>query len=268
MSTHRRLSLVIALSIVCAGLSVSPSRAADPPATVPTTDRLFLGFAEETAVIHTQWWEGQLELTDGDPIDTIVARLVMALEPRPHLEFGARVGFGTSDIPPLPSLEGSGATDLDLWGKYDFGLVGKSTQLGAGGLVTIPTGDNTAGLGNDAFDFELFGSARHQAKRAVFAGQIGLRFNGDGNVAGQDYSGATSGFLGGAVILPLSEQLSLIGELRYEGERIDDGDSDFRVLGGVNWRAFQRGVVRGAVAFGLSDGAPDAQFVAGYAYTF
>ena len=44
---------------------------------------------------------------------------------------------------------------------------------------------------------------------------------------------------------------------------------DFRTLiENVNWRAFNKGQFRGALSFGLTDGAPDAQLIVGYVATF
>ena len=45
-------------------------------------------------------------------------------------------------------------------------------------------------------------------------------------------------------------------------------EDDARLLGGVNWRPLARGTIRAAVSVGLTDGAPDAAIVAGYAVAF
>jgi hypothetical protein len=48
-------------------------------------------------------------------VDQNVLRGTVALQPFQNLEMGGRIGFGSTDAPgDLP--EGSGATDLDLWG--------------------------------------------------------------------------------------------------------------------------------------------------------
>ena len=59
-----------------------------------------------------------------------------------------------------------------------------------------------------------------------------------------------------------------MAETRYEGERFQGGDADFRVLGGLNWHSSGKGMVRAAVSVGLDDGAPDAQLFLGYAAEF
>jgi hypothetical protein len=74
--------------------------------------------------------------------------------------------------------------------------------------------------------------------------------------------------MGMGVLVPLTDRLTAVGEGKIESSRFDGGDSDFRLLGGLNWRLKDRGVARVALALGLTDGAPDAQFLAGYALTF
>jgi hypothetical protein len=41
-----------------------------------------------------------------------------------------------------------------------------------------------------------------------------------------------------------------------------------QLLGGINWRAFGRGMLRGAIAFGLTEGAPDFSALMSYSYSF
>lgn len=246
---------------------LAPVLAQDPQAAPSGRfDRLFLSFAEDAAVAETQWWEGQVELVDYDPVDATIGRLVVALQPLEDLEFGGRVGFGSTDAPGgFP--DGSGATDLDLWAKLR--LVGDAdTHFAFGALATVPTGDDQAGLGFDSFGLQLFASLRQRIRGLTVAGNIGVRLNEDGQVFGVEIDGENSPFLAGAAIVPLSDTLSLIGEARIEGERFDGLDEDARLLGGVNWTVGDRGLVRAAVSLGLTDGAPDSQLIAGYAYTF
>ena len=237
-------------------------------------DRLFLTFAEEAAVVPHQWWEGQLEFVDGNPIDQNILRGVIALQPFQDVEMGGRVGFGNTDSPgELP--EGSGATDMDIWAKWHFGAVNAQTEFAAGALATIPTGDDSAGLGDDSFDFEIFGSGRFKTDSLIFSGVAGVRLNGDGQFFGGEdapqgfeTNGNTSVLISGGAIYPVSDVLSLTGEAYFESERLDGGESDVRLSVGANWRPFNRGMLRGHVAVGLADGAPDAQVLLGYAYTF
>jgi hypothetical protein len=182
------------------------------------------------------------------------------------LEIGGRIGFGSTDAP-RGIDDGSGATDFDLWAKYR--LVGsESTHFAFGGVFTIPTGDDQAGLGFDSFGLGLFGAIRHRLQSLSVTGNVGVRLNDDGRVHGFTLDGRTSVFLAGGVVAPVNDAISVIGELRIEGERFRGLDEDARVLGGVNWRLNRRSLIRGAIGLGFTDGAPDSQVIAGFAYTF
>ena len=238
------------------------------------SDRLFLAFAEEAGLIERQWWEGQVELVDADPADATIFRLVFALQPWKRVEMGGRIGFGNTDTPPnLP--DGSGATDTDVWAKYHLGAAGGDTEFAVGALATIPTGDDTAGLGTDSFDFQVHGAVRHRLPTMILSAHLGLRHNGDGQIfggtttdTGITLEGKTSTVAGAGVFFPAWDRLTLVGEVVLQTERYERSDSDLRVLGGANWRVFDRGMLRGAAALGVTDGAPDAQLIVSYAHLF
>jgi hypothetical protein len=260
------------LLIVLACLPVAAQTDAPEPTTSTTTrtahatDRLFLSFAEEATLVDRQWWEGQAEVQDGDGFDARLLRAVAAFQPWAQVEFGGRVGFGDTSLPgTLP--DGSGATDLDLWAKYHFGSSGR-TQFAAGGLATIPTGDDTAGLGFDSFAFGVFGSMRHQGERLTFSGNVGVNRDGDGQLFGVSLDGETSFTAGAGVLIPSSDRVTFVGEARFQSERFTGADADTRILGGINLGAGKSGVFRAALALGLTDGAPDGQLTVGYAAMF
>jgi len=263
--------LVLLVSILLA-VPLSALAQDDPAArATSSTDRLFQAFIQEAAVVQNQWWEGQFEYSDGGAVDVFLLRGVVAFQPWKRWEMGARVGFGNTDTP-AGIADGTGATDLDAWAKYYLGKSGEATEFAAGGWVTVPTGDDAAGLGMDAFSIGGFGSLRHRFERVILSVHAGVRFNGDGQMFEDqlriDLNGKTSPSVGAGLIFPQSDRVTFVAEANFEGARFDGGDSDVRVLGGVNWRMFNRGMFRGAVAIGLSDGAPDAQLLAAYAWTF
>ncbi len=261
------VSLALACAIALAADPVPTTPAGTTAAAPQNNDRFFLSFAQDATLARSQWWEGDLVFTDASPVDSFIVRGVVAFQPWQHVELGGRFGFGTSDGPPgFP--DGTGSTDLDVWGKYHWNPGSGATELAAGALLTIPTGDNTAGLGRDAFDIEGFGSIRYSARKLIYAGNVGFRLNGDGEIGGTSFSGKTQGWIAGGVIVPMSSAVSLIGELSLRSEAIEQGDADHRILGGIDWKAFQRGMLRGAIAAGLSDGAPDFEITVGYAATF
>lgn len=269
MTTFRRMIPFVTALVLLAALPAAAQATAAPAAagrTTPGADRLFLSFFEDATLVRSQWWEGQLEYADYDDFETTLLRVVAAFSPWENIELGGRVGFGQSDSDQF--LDGSGATDLDLYWKYYFGNRGGNTEFAAGALGTVPTGDDAAGLGFDAFSVGAFGSARHRLKGAILTANAGVRMNGDARFVGVDLDGKTSPFAGLGYIRPLSDEVSFVGEVRFESERFDNGDADLRVLGGINLRAFNRGMLRGAVGVGLDDGAPDLLFIVGYAQNF
>lgn len=258
-----RLALITGLVAVSAAYAQTPTPA---PAPVSRPDRLFLNFIEDATIPNQQWWEGQGEFSNGEGINLWLARGVVAFQLVSNLEVGGRVAFGKSDASPgIP--DGTGATDLDAWAKYYFG--GSKTSFAVSLVATVPTGDDTAGLGYDAFSVGAFGSLRTTFDRWIITGKIGVRSNGDGQIFGSvELDGEASPSLGGGFLYLWTDQVSLVGEINYEDGRFDGLDSDTRVLGGLNWRVADQGLFRAAVTLGLTDGAPDFQLLAGYAYTF
>ena len=251
-------------------LAAAPAFAAEsgPAKAALGTDRLFLSFVEDTALASKQWWEGQLDFADGNPVDATVLRGVVALQPKKNLEVGGRIGFGGTDGPP-GFQDGRGATDLDLWAKWNFGTADPRTGFVLGGLVTIPTGDDSVGLGTDSFGLEFFGAMSHELKQGLrLAGNLGVRLNEDGRIFGYEINGKISASLGVGVVWPVNRAISVVGEGRVESKRFEGADTDARLLGGVNWTVARRSNLRGAVAIGLTDGAPDVQLIAGYVYAF
>jgi hypothetical protein len=228
---------------------------------------LFLAFADDAALVENQWWEGQAEFSDYDGFDTKILRGVVAFQVARDVEVGGRVGFGDTDVSGPGG--GSGATDLDLWGKYYLGQAAGATEFAVGGILTVPTGDDTAGLGLDAFSLAAFGALRHRMNRAILAAHAGVRLNGDGSFLGSpELEGKASAIVGAGWIVPVSDQVSFVAELNLESKRFEGGDTDARLLGGVNWRIANQGTVRGAVSVGLDDGAPDTQLIGAYVYSF
>ncbi len=258
-SATRRITLILALLALLAPGALAQSS---------SDDRLFLSFAEDATIVDSQWWEGQIELADWDNLDVMVLRGIVAFQPLQDVEVGGRVGFGDTDSDFALGPDGSGATDLDVWAKYYMRASGSDDEFALGGLLTIPTGDDAAGLGADSFGARFFGSWRRTLPNIIVTANAGVQLNEDGMIGGVEIEGETAPFLAGGVIFPVSDRLTLTGEAKFEGERFDGADEDIRIVGGVNWRAAARGQVRIAIGIGLEDGAPDTQILGGYAYSF
>ena len=279
--------LLLAAMVAVAPAAWSADAEAAPVTSTPSAaspeiaDRLFLAFAQDAALVRSQWWEGQLQYWDaskGTPVDAFLFRGVVAFRPVKSFEVGGSFGVGDSSSSKLAD-DGFGALDLTTYGKWVFPNVSADTNLAAGLLLTIPTGDDGVGLGFNSFAAEAFGSVRHKLNESVvLGGHIGLCMNGDGEFAGFDLDGKFSFGMGFSALFPLANQVSLVAEANFQTARFDNknpspdnligAETASSVLGGVNWRAFDHGMFRGAVSFGLSEGAPDFSALVSYAYTF
>lgn len=234
-------------------------------------ERLYLAFAEDTTVVGGQRWEGRLDYADFDSAEVTLGRAiaVVSFPDLSDMEFGASFAIGGVDFAGAIPDQG-GATDLDLWAKLRLDPYFESgrTEWAVGAVITLPTGDEDAGLGFDALRSKWFGAFRIPFARFSVAGHAALRVNEDGTVAGSPVSGEVAPAAGLALTVPVSERLVVVGEVGYEGERFEGGEADGRGLLGVNWRPFEHGSVRAAVGFGFDDGAPDTQLHLGYAFNF
>lgn len=265
-----------ALVVAALAAAVTVVAAADPaPAgkSAPVyglSDRLFLSFAQDAAIAPSQWWEGQIEYQNGSsgmPVDAMLVRGVFAFQPVHNLEVGGSFGLGNSNTPPGYN-EGTGATDLNVYGKWMFLNAADNLDFSAGALATLPTGDDAVGLGFNSFGFQAFGAMRYRMDGAIIGGNIGARYNGDGEFLGADLNGKTSFELSVCALFPLANEVTITAEAQIETSRFEGLDSTANLVGGVNWRAFKRGVFRAALAAGLTDTTPNYRILAGYAYTF
>ena len=289
MSVLSPLRPVLLLAVIAAGATAAfgadparpPAKPATPAKSAEIADRLFLAFAQDAALVKSQWWEGQLEYSDaskGAPADALILRGVVAFRPVKTLEVGGSFGLGnTSATQGRP--DGTGATDLEGYAKWVFPNGAPDTDFSVGVLLTIPTGDDTAGLGFNSFATQAFGGVRYRVQDIVDIGaHIGACLNGDGAYQGYDLDGKPSFEIGFSALFPLANEVSLVAEVQSQTARFDNtnpspnnligAEGATSILGGINWRAFGRGMLRGAVSFGLTEGAPDFSVLMSYAYSF
>jgi hypothetical protein len=278
MRVFRRSSaLALCLSLLATPMLAQeqPTDADPAPPTGDTTgqaqgssssDRLFLNFVEDGTIVENQWWEIDLVFEDGDVVDAQLLGGQVAFQPWHNVELGARVAFGSTDARGLVP-EGTGATDLDFWIKYRF-PPGSRTEFTVGSVLTIPTGDEGAGLGADAFGLSLFGAMRYRFRSFVFSGNLGAQFNQDGRVLGTgiDLDGQTAPFVGAAAMFFLSDRITLVVEGAWRAERFEGVGDVGELLGGIDWHVSPRGVLRGAISAGVTDAAPNFGVLVGYAF--
>jgi len=279
MKTLKRWTAILGCSVLFAtwlpAAAQTATQTAPPPAPAPVSnaaafsqDRLFLqSFEFDGAIVQGQWWEGDAVYTDAHDFNTFTVDFLVALQMMDQLEVGGRVGFGSSDT--SGGLEnGTGATDLDVWGKWRLGTSSPDTDISVGAEVTVPTGDDSVGLGTDAFALTFFGALREQMQNSVLTAYAGIQFNDNGQIFGTNLEGTTAGLMGVAILLPLTDTITFVGEANLTTERFEGADSDFSITGGINWHLTDRGIFRAALDLGLTDGANDGALLAGYAYTF
>ena len=281
--------VLLLLAAIAAGAPTAFGADAEPAPAQPATqstapeisDRLFLAFAQDAALVKSQWWEGQIEYSDaskGAPADALILRGVVAFRPVKTLEVGGSFGLGTTNST-QGRPDGTGATDLETYGKWVFPDGAPNTDFAVGVLVTIPTGDDTAGLGYNSFATQAFGGVRYRLENIVMLGaHIGACLNGDGAYQGVDLDGKPSFEIGFSALFPLANQVSLVAEVQTQTARFDNtnpppnnlvgAEAATSILGGINWRAFGRGMLRADISFGLTEGAPDFTALMSYAYTF
>jgi hypothetical protein len=266
--------------------NVAPARAADgmtqqitidlprrwnPSAVVqnfPGSDRLFRSFVEDTAITGRYRLEAQFQRQEGDSIDRGLMNVIGSaqFESIPNVEFGAKLSF--VGVNTTAGMGGDGLGDTDLWAKYVLGATSDNRhELAFGAVATLPTGSDSDGTGFDSTASTLFVAGRREIPWGVLTGNLGLSFNGDGQIFDLGLSGETAFGVNIGVIAPMSYRVTLVGEVGYAGERFTGFDDETTVLGGVNV-LLKEGSIRGAVAFGLSDGSPDVEVTVGYAFPF
>lgn len=230
-------------------------------------DRRFIQiFAYDAAVVENFWIEGQVRLTS-DP-DTFRVGPVFAWSPIDRLEVGGRIDYLDWDEPG----GGSGLSDTELWAKWQF--FHNPVQFSVGLDLSLPTGKEEEFLGTGEFDIGVFGSVRKNLEQAYITGYFGIRSNSDAKIGPrgtnleENLDGDTSIFLGGGVMFPINDRFSLSGELRVETERYKQRDSFIDLTVGAYWYVTRKTTLRGGLAFGLEDEAPDFELTVGFAWHF
>ena len=266
----------------------APAATAAAPSNTTANMRLIEGFFYDPAIAN-QWWEAQFRVQNGafPPIqdaDGMKLGGVVAINVFKNVELGGQVFWADYDLDHSFTQNGntfdgeSGATDLDLFGKYRF--MDGDFQFAVGGELTLPTGSEDDGLGTGAVTPAIFGAVRGDLssnQTGTFTGvaHLGFRFNGDPEFFGSDaFDGKTSVFVGAGVLVKLNDTFGWTAELNMETERFDvdnsnfEGDSDIRLTGGAHWDFRKNHLLRGGASFGLADGAPDFEVIASYVYHF
>ncbi len=189
----------------------------------------------------------------------------------PQLETGARVFMVNYN--PKDSSSQTGASDINLWGKYQF--VDDPVLLSAGLLFTLPTGsekvlhpDSTAEI-----NLEVFGAARYYViDTLAVIGNIGLRINSDMDYKVGDekaeIKGETQFLIGAGFIVQATPELDILAELNFATEAYKDSDNDVDLTGGVQYSFNPDFCGRAGIGVGLDDGAPRFEMIFGVSAFF
>jgi len=249
--------------------------------------RFIQQFGVDAAIMDKQWYGVELRYQSGavpplEKADGWLITTMIAIRPFPNLEIAGDAPYISYDLDsprPRPGdlndFDGeSGLADLNLWGKYRF-YNRNGVSFTAGVLLTLPTGSEDDGLGTGELVPGAFAAVRIKAGDGYFLADAGVRFNPDSTILNSDLSGRNAAFFGGGYLWEAYENWVLSGEVTAVSETYDDSDSafsvgssDFRLTGGIQFLGLSHQFLRGGVAVGLSDGAPDFELIFGYAYHF
>jgi len=272
MIDHRFVMALVVASLLPMGAprAQTESPAPSPPLVQPRKPagdrndrRLFVRFVEDAAVSTGGWAELQYRydnLSDGSSHflgPNVAFKIVNDVE--------AGLRFGWEDVNPDSGPNESGLSDVDLYAKYR--LPGGRVRTAVGTLLKLATADEKKGLGTGKEDLEFFAAWRADLEAVSLAANAGVRFNG--NPDAPLPSSKNSFLLGGSILLPASQRLTIVIEGSLETERFERAKDDARLTLGFQSRTRKgRGGFRGGVSFPLSDGAPDYQLLGGAFLTY
>lgn len=261
MSFRRAALVVVPLILTCWGAVLAQSA---PAPTDRDTRRLIQRFAQDAVVVPGGWLEGQFDYRNlPDNSDRYDLDALIAFHAGSNVEAGMQFGYANLNAPQPP--DGSGFSDIDIYGKYVF--PGGRNRVALGGLLKIPTADENKGLGTGKRDLEAFGAWRGNFEGVTLTANLGVRFNG--NPDNPALTSKDSALLGAAILLPLSPASTFLVEWSFETSRFEGYSNDSQLT-----PAFQmmfrggKGGLRGGLAIPLSDGAPDWQAIFGAFYTY
>jgi len=235
--------------------------------------RPFVRYIEDAGFPETMYGEGVFQYQSWDGASAMMFGAQGDYLISPLMVVGARLGFMSWD--PDAGDGESGLMDMDVFGKY-LVIDGPEMKLAVGALLNLPIGTDKI-FGNSTFDIEAFGALRYALDKLVLLGNFGFRINGGYEITvenpfGDDFTtdvdGELSILFGGGMLYPLNENVTLTGEFTFETERYDGADGPIQLTPGIDYALASGLKVRGAMALGLSDGAPDFTFQAGVAKNF
>ena len=241
-----------------------PPQAAEPAPPPPLPPdrrhlRLFERFIED-AVVTPAWVEIQYRYENLEDVDTHRIWPVFAFGVTPSVEAGLR--FGYIDVESGSQPEGSGLSDMEVYLK---GIVGEGFRqsFAIGGLLKIPTAEETEGLGTGEADFEFFAAWRWDYEAASLTAHGALRYNGAADTAAGDTENTF--FAGGALLMPVSPRFCVVIEATFETAEVEGmGNASLLTMGLQAAGKKRRAGFRASVGVPLSDAASDLTATGGF----
>ena len=194
--------------------------------------------------------EPELRFQDFDGASVLVAGARAAVWASDDLEAGGQWGFASID--PENGDGETGLRDLGAYARYRL-PVQAEFDAAVGAAFTLPVGSEDVRAGN--FDFRGFGALRYDVDgNLTLIGSAGLESVEFGN------DRELGLFLGGGTIVPITEELATIAELN-----LSTATDVARLTGGLDYELPPGGHLRGAIALGLDDDAPNFELILGFA---
>ena len=213
---------------------------------------LFQTFLQDATISTTPYGEAGLSYSDYDIYSLLNIGVQGGYAINPQVEIDANWGF--VNFSPDYGNGKFSITDLIVSGRYL--LVSDAYKVTAGGIITLPVGSKDALQNN--FDFGGFGALRYPLSNGmVISGVVGLNF------LEMNSKHKASLLISPGVIYPVNEQFNIVGELNFQTE------IHWALLsGGVDYTLKSGSKVRGAIGFGLDNGAPDFMIMGSFLHYF
>lgn len=262
-----RLALVLALLIQVTGGATGAGE-------ITGDHRLFRSFIEDGAIVQVGWLELAVSYTRQDAGRDLLAESIASFRVGEEFEAGFILGlldrrreagdmiFGA---PISQNINGAGLADPRVFAKYR--LLRSPVEMSVGAIATLPLGEEERGRGAGSLRYEAFLGLRKRLTRVTLIGSAALKRHDDSEGPGAA-EGNTTARIGIGAIVPLTRIWVLIAEATYEGAPYGDEDDPAVLLLGLDWRPTENLAIRGAVAAGLTDPAPDLHALLSAAFNF
>ncbi len=267
MARSLRRTLVVALLIRAA---VGAAGATE----ITGDHRLIRSFIEDGAIVQIGWLELAASYTRQDEGRDLLTEAIASFRIGEEFEAGFTLGFldrqrdagDTLFGVPIPTaIDGAGLADPRVFGKYR--LLRSPVEMSVGAIATLPLGDEERGRGAGSLRYEACLGLRTRLTRVTLIGSAALKRHDDSEGPGAA-EGNTTARIGIGAIVPLTRIWVLIAEATHEGAPYGDEDDPAVLLLGLDWRPTENLAIRGAVAAGLTDPAPDLHALLSAAFNF